>query len=167
MGSSPRPMPRPEPSPLARALGRLPSGVYVVTARRGDQPVGFLGSFVQQVAFDPPTVILSVGNEREQLPDLRSCGRFALSVVAAASPGLMGPFLRRLPEGKSPFDGLEVLRTAAGMPVLAGALAWLDCRITAEQPAGDHVTLFGVVEEARMLAEGEPRVHLRRNGLNY
>jgi flavin reductase (DIM6/NTAB) family NADH-FMN oxidoreductase RutF len=160
-------MARPEPAPLARALGRIPSGVYVVTTARAGAPVGFVGSFVQQVAFEPPTVVLSVALGRDQLPDLRATGRFALSVVGEGEAALMGPFLKRLPDGATPFDGLATARTRSGLVVLADALAWLDCRVAGEHAAGDHVVLFGVVEEAQLNREGEPRVHLRRNGLAY
>ncbi|MBL8863593.1 MAG: flavin reductase family protein [Planctomycetes bacterium] len=160
-------MTRPEPTPLARALGRLPSGVYVVTSRRGAAPVGFVGSFVQQVAFEPPTVVLAVGQERDQLPDLRATGRFALSVLGTGDQALMSPFLKRLAPGATPFDGLALERTGSGLVVLAASLAWLDCRIEGERAAGDHVVLFGVVEEAALNHEGDPRVHVRRNGLSY
>jgi len=160
-------MPRPEPSPLARALGRIPSGVYVVSAQRSGAPIGFIGSLVQQVAFEPPTVVLAVGRDREQLADLRTTGRFALSIVGEGDQALMGPFLKRLPDGASPFDGLELERTRTGLTVLVRALAWLDCRIAGERPTGDHVVIFGEVEEARLAREGDPRTHLRRNGLTY
>lgn len=160
-------MTRTEPTPLARALGRLPSGVYIVTTLRAGAPVGFVGSFVQQVAFEPPTLVLAVANDREQLADLRKTGRFALSVLGSGDQALMSPFLKRLPEGASPFDGLAVARSRSGLPVLEAALAWLDCRIAGEHAAGDHTVLFGVVEEAQLVREGDPRIHLRRNGLGY
>jgi len=90
-------MPRPGPTPLARALGRIPSGIYIVTTLRSGAPVGFLGSLVQQVAFEPPTIVLAVGNDREHLLDLRAAGRFALSVLGESDQALMGAFLKRLP----------------------------------------------------------------------
>lgn len=160
-------MPRTEPSPLARALGRLPSGVYVVSALRAGSPVAFVGSLVQQVAFEPPTLVLAVAHDREQLPDLRETGRFALSILGSGDQALMSPFLKRLAPGATPFDGLALAKTASGLTVLADALAWLDCRISDERPAGDHTVLFGVVEDGRLLREGDPRVHLRKSGLGY
>lgn len=160
-------MSRPEPTPLARALGRVPSGVYVVTTLRSGAPVGFVGSFVQQVAFEPPTLILAVAHEREQLADLRHTGRFALSILGHGDQALMSAFLRKLAPGATPFDALPVAKTRAGLTILEGALAWIDCRITGERAAGDHTVLFGVAEEATVLRDGEPRVHVRKNGLGY
>lgn len=160
-------MPDPAASPIARALGRIPSGLFVVTTVRDGRPVGFLGSFVMQMGFAPPTVCVGVAKERAQLADLRRAGRFALSILDPRSRGLMTPFLRKLQGDESPFEGLSLASTRAGSPVLADALAWVDCRITGEHATGDHVVVFGEVTEGALLREGEPSAHLRRNGLGY
>lgn len=160
-------MPEPALSPIARALGRVPSGLFIVTTASAGLPIGFLGSFVMQMGFEPPTVCVGVGAQRPQLADLRRSGRFALSILDPRSRGLIAPFLRRPSESESPFDGLSLLHSAAGSPVLADALAWVDCRITGEHPTGDHVVLFGEVTEGALLREGDPSTHLRKSGLAY
>jgi len=160
-------MPSAEPPPFARALGRIPSGLFVVTTRSGGQPVGFVASFVQQVGFEPPTVCVAVGKERSPLEALRASGSFGISVLDAASEKLMGRFFKKYGPGEGPFDGLEVLDTDGGAPVLAGALAWLDCRVCGEHALADHVVVFGEVTGGELAREGDPSVHLRRNGLSY
>lgn len=160
-------MPPVDHSPLSRALGRVPAALYVVSTLRAGEPVGFVGSLVQQVGFEPPMLCLAVAREREPLRDLRACGRFSLSLLDAASRSRIGPFLKHAAPGSSPFDGLALGRTPAGLPYLAEGLAWFDCRIVSEHEGGDHVVLFAVVEAAATLREGEPHVHLRRNGLAY
>lgn len=155
------------PSPIATALGRIPSGLYIVTTSAKERPIGFLGSFVQQVGFEPPTVSVSFGKERSHLDECLASGRFGLSILDSASQGLMRSFLRRLNAGESPFDGLNVVRSRAGTPVLADALAWLDCTIRGRHDLGDHTVLFGEVVEASVQRAGDPYVHLRKNGLTY
>ena len=157
----------PEGSPLARALGRIPSGLFVVSTLRDGKPVGFLGSFVMQMGFAPPTVCVGVGKSRPQLEDMRRSGRFALSILDSPSRSLMSAFLRKLPAGASPFDGLSVRSAGSGSPVLTEALAWVDCRITGEYETPDHVTVFGEVVEGEILREGPPSMHVRKNGLDY
>lgn len=158
---------RPDPSPLARALGRIPCGLFLATVETPDGPVGFVASFVQQVGFEPPTVALAVGKARGPLEALRSSGRFALSILDKPSSGIMGGFFKPLPEGQTPFDGHELHRTEAGSTVFAGALGWLDCQVSGEHETGDHVVVFGVVTEGSLQREGDPSVHLRANGLGY
>ena len=156
-----------QPTPLAQALGRIPTGLYVVTTLREERPLGFVGSFVMQVGFEPPLLSVAVAKEREHLAAIRAHGRFAVSVLDAASQGAMSAFFRKHEPGRTAFDQLEHRASPAGLPILAGALAWLDCRVTGEHVGGDHVVLFGEVEHGELLRAGDPSIHLRKNGLGY
>jgi len=151
-----------ELSPLALALGRVPTGLYIVTTRVGETPLGFVGSFVVQVGFEPPTVCVAIGSGRTHLAAVRESGRFAVSILDGASQGLMGAFFKG-----DAFERVEHVDSPGGMPVLPGALAWLDCAVSGEHGVGDHVVVFGTVEHAALQREGDPSVHLRRNGLGY
>lgn len=157
---------------IGPALGRLASGLFIVTTRdeRG-HPMGFLGSFVQQVSLDPPTVMVAVAKGREHLDAIRAAGRFGVSVLGEEDKGLMKPFFKK-PEDGSPFDDVAHGSApdgakGAGSPVLEDALAWFDCRVAGEHNAGDHVVVFGVVESGARAREGEPLTHTRKNGLRY
>jgi flavin reductase (DIM6/NTAB) family NADH-FMN oxidoreductase RutF len=120
-----------------------------------------------QVGFSPPVVSVAIGQSREHLAAIRANGRFCVSVLDGASQKLMGPFLKRHEPGRSAFDQLEHRPSPAGLPVLAGALAWLDCRVSGEHATGDHVVVFGLVEHGELLRPGDPAVHLRKSGLEY
>jgi flavin reductase (DIM6/NTAB) family NADH-FMN oxidoreductase RutF len=152
----------PEIPPLARALGRIPCGLYVVTSLAGARPVGFVASLLMQTGFRPPTLGVAVSPERAVLGALRESGRFSVSILDRDSRALMGRFF-----GKGePFVGLDLVETG-GPPALAGALAWLSCRVVGEHGLGDHVLVFGEVEHGATLRDGDPAVHLRKDGLGY
>ncbi len=155
------------PSPLARALGRIPTGLYLVTTPSPEGPLGFLGSFVMQVGLEPPVVCVAVGHARAHLEAIRASGTFGVSVLDGASKGLMNRFFGKLPDGEGPFDGQRLAHGALGSPLFEDALATFECRLTGEHDAGDHVVLFGEVTEGRLAREGDPAVHLRKNGLGY
>lgn len=154
-------------SPLAAALGRIPTGLYLVTTATDDGPVGFVGSFVMQLGFEPPTVGVAVGRGRGPLEAIRATGRFALSVLDGPSSGLMGPFFKKYEGGESPFDGLNVEAAPGGSPIFPEALAWLECTVSGEHELGDHVVVFGEVQDGAQARAGDPSVHLRKNGLGY
>jgi len=158
--------PSPNLDSVGAALGRIPSGLFIVTTLTGDgQPLGFLGSFVQQMALDPPTVAVAVGKDRDHLDAIRSSKRFAVSILGEDDKGLMKPFFKK-PEDGSPFDDVET-HAPTSAPVLKDALAWIDCRLAGEHDAGDHIVVFGVVESAAKSRDGEPLTHTRKNGLKY
>ena len=153
---------------LARALGRIPSGLFIASTLDADgAPLGFLASFVQQVGFDPPTVCVAVGTDRDHLQAIRASGRFAVSVLDEDSKGAMKRFFGKLPEGEGPFDGLATSTPQDGPPVLDEALAWVTCEVSGEHSVDDHVIVFGRVTAGDQGHEGEPLVHTRKNGLSY
>jgi len=152
---------------IGPALGRVSSGLFIVTTRdESGAPLGFLGSFVQQVALSPPTVCVAIGADREHLAQVRREGRFGVSVLGEDDKGLMKHFFKGPGDG-SPFDDVEHEAAPGGTPILKDALAWLECRMTGEHDAGDHVVVFGVVDAGRLQGDAAPLTHTRKNGLRY
>ncbi len=156
-------MTRPEPTPLARALGRVPSGLYIVSCDVDGASSGFLASFLVQCGFEPPSIVVAVAKDRPHLAALRSSSPFGVSILDAASRGLMAPFLK----SDEPFAGLATAKGPGGSLHLVEALAWLECRASTSCDAGDHVLVVAAVEAGGLLHEGEPLSHLRKNGLSY
>lgn len=154
-------------SPLARALGRIPCGLYVVATSTAEGPAGFVGSFVMQVGFDPPTVMVATGKSRGPLEAIRTSRHFALSILDDRSRDVMGAFFQKHDPGQGPFDALATAAAPAGSPVLTDALAWLECELSGEHDCGDHIALFGRVTAAAVQREGDPAIHLRADGLGY
>ncbi|QDV10076.1 Diflavin flavoprotein A 1 [Planctomycetes bacterium Poly30] len=163
------PSPADSDTSIGAALGRVPSGLFIVTTVDANgAAMGFLGSFVQQMAFTPPTVAVAVSKERGHLDAIRASKRFAISVLGENDKGLMKPFFKKPGDG-SPFDDVasHVPGDGQGAPVLSDALAWLECRLAGEHNAGDHIVVFGVVQSASKTREGEPLTHTRKDGLKY
>jgi len=152
-----------EISPLAQALGRIPCGLYIVSTQTDGKPMGLLGSLLMQVGFDPPTVCVAVGKGRDHLDAMLEHGSFAVSILDADSSGLMTPFFK----SETPFEGLATKATESGCLVLTDALAWFECKIDAAHEGGDHVIVFGEAVAGETLREGDPKIHLRKNGLGY
>ena len=153
---------------VGRALGRLPSGVYILTARQGSQSLAMMASWVQQAAFDPPAVSVAIAKDRPVREVLQKSGQFALAVVADGDSAIMRKYARGVPPGQDPFDGVETTQTRAGLPIPKSALAYLDCRVLKSFDfGGDHEVCVARVEHGELLREGEPFTHVRGNGFHY
>ena len=70
---------------LAAALGRIPSGLFVLTARHGKHETGMLASWVQQAGFKPPMLTTAVQRDRFICDWIRASGRFTLNQIATGS----------------------------------------------------------------------------------
>lgn len=161
----------PDSSDLAAVLGRVPSGLFILTAKNaaGDE-TGMLASWVQQAGFEPPSVTVAVKQGRYLNDWLAEGPRAALSLVGESQKELLGHFGKGFEPGEDAFDGLEVARTSDGLPVLAEALGWLAGNVTGSVDAGDHtIYVVGLTEAGRgpRLDDEQPWVHLRKNGLGY
>jgi len=152
---------------LAAALGRVPSGLFILTVAGADGPTGMLASWVQQCSFDPPQLSLAVKPGRPAADRLTDGAAFVLNILPAGQTDLLKHFGKGFGPGEPAFTGLDGYATAEGVPVLRAALAHLDCRVAGRFKAGDHDLVIGRVVAARLHADGPPAVHVRKSGEHY
>jgi len=155
------------PSHLAGVLGRLPSGLFVLTARRGDQETGMLASWVMQAGFEPPMVTVALRQDR-LLADWLSHGvPFALNLLAEDQKSLVAHFGRAAEANPRIFAGVEITRTTDGLPVLEGTIGYLECTPAGSIDSGDHRVFLAHVLAGSLGNGRQPLVHIRKNGLKY
>ena len=152
--------------PWAAALGRIPSGLFIVTLRRGDDETGMLASWVQQCSFEPPQLSLAVKKGRWLASWLTQGEPFIVNVLDDTQTDMIVHFGRGFSRGEAAFTGLEIERCEGGV-VLSDALAVLECRVESMTPAGDHDLYVARVVGGRVLNEGHSMVHIRKSGLHY
>ncbi len=153
--------------PIALALGKVPSGIFILTVSRGEAETGMLASWVQQCAFEPPQVTVAVKQGRH-LGDLLAAGAgLTINILDDTQTDMVIHFGRGFEPGAAAFEGLEVQRRPGLPPILSESLAYLDCQVTARHAAGDHELFVCTVRDGAVLNEGRPMVHIRRSGFHY
>jgi flavin reductase (DIM6/NTAB) family NADH-FMN oxidoreductase RutF len=152
---------------LAGAMGRVPSGLFILTVRNGTQETGMLASWVQQCSFEPPQLTCAVRRDRALLEWLTPGAPFTLNVLDEDQTDLLVHFGKGFGPCQPAFNGLDVERPNGAAPVLLDALAYLDCRVVQRHAVGDHELIVGRAITGRVLSEGKPMVHIRKNGLRY
>ncbi|MDB5308930.1 MAG: dfa3 [Gemmataceae bacterium] len=149
------------------ALGRVPSGLFIVTARHREQETGMLSSWVQQCSFSPPQLSAAFAKDRWVLDWLTDGAPFTVNVVPEGEKKLVAHFGKGFGPGEPAFEGLEVMRESDTAPVLLAAHAYLNCRVTHRYDAGDHVLVIGRVVSGAVLHDARPATHVRRSGKHY
>src|ERR1700674_4336404 len=96
--------------PLYAALGRVPSGLFIVTARHGDAETGMLASWVQQCSFNPPQVSIALRADRPIAAWLTPDAIFAINVLDDGQTDMIGHFGRGYDLDEAAFHGLEITR---------------------------------------------------------
>ena len=153
---------------IGKALGRIPSGLFIVTART-DHAEGMLGSWVMQASFEPPQVTVALSKDRGLAQLIDASGFFAISILGQDDGGLMKPFFKTPEEGEDIFAPLnsEDREEAGNAPVLLDAHAWLSCKLEKKMEAGDADIYLGTVLDGKRLKEADPKVHVREDGFKW
>jgi flavin reductase (DIM6/NTAB) family NADH-FMN oxidoreductase RutF len=154
-------------STLAAAVGKIPSGLFIVTTVLNGRKEGYLGSWIQQASFSPLLISIALRSGRPCYEAIKSHGRFCVNVIGAKNGGVMKPFWN--PDSTpDPFAGLEQETTARGNVVLKNALAAFECELRASIAPGDHEIIYAEVVEGHLIqGEDKPLTHVRKSGLSY
>jgi flavin reductase (DIM6/NTAB) family NADH-FMN oxidoreductase RutF len=140
-------------------MGNFTTGVVVVTARTPDgRPCGLTANSVASVSLDPLLVLVCVDREAASHACIVDGGAFALSILEGGHEALARRF--SADDRSTRFEDVDYRVEVTGSPVLADALAWLDCRIRDVHAAGDHSIVVGEVVGCDARA-GDPLVFFR------
>lgn len=140
------------------AMASLASGVAVITARRADgAPCGLAATSVSSYSSSPPSLLASVGHRSRCHDALVGCERFGVHILHAGEEHVARAFAS---SAERKFDGLD-WRWDGEVPELAGSLAYLRCRRSADFGHHDHTVLIGDIEGGR-LQPVEPLLYARR-----
>ncbi|MDK3018913.1 flavin reductase family protein [Pseudodonghicola flavimaris] len=139
-----------DPRVFRDALGHYASGITVITGRQDAAPVGFTCQSFYSVSLEPPLISFSVKQASNSWPRIRPSGRFAVNMLSADQEALSNGFAS---SSGDRWSGVDWTESAAGNPLIAGALLQIDCEIFAEHEAGDHRLVIGRVLQ---LATADP-----------
>lgn len=123
------------------ALGQFTTGVTLITVAGQSGPMGFIANSFSSLSIDPPLVMWSLARASRRFAHFATAAQFSIHVLGQDQADLLHRFSR---DGAG-FAGLDYSATAAGVPVLARALARFDCTLHANYDGGDHVILVGLV----------------------
>lgn len=126
------------------ALARVCTPVTVVTAQADGRPHGTTVSSFSSLSLDPPLVLISLDRGSDLLTVIRTSGRFGVNVLSFGQQDVASAFARK---GGDKFAGIA-WHMDHQLPRLCGSGGWIACRTDRLVPAGDHVIVIGLVQDA-------------------
>jgi 3-hydroxy-9,10-secoandrosta-1,3,5(10)-triene-9,17-dione monooxygenase reductase component len=128
-------------------MGHFVTGVTVVTTLDDGRPVGITVNALSSVSLDPPLVMVAVDRTRRITPALRATGRFAVNILSEDQQALSDCFAGApVTPDREAFCGAAWRQGPAGLPLLEGAIATLECTTVETIGAGDHDLLVARVD---------------------
>ncbi len=129
-----------------QVLGHFATGVTVVTTNNQGKIGGLTVNAFCSVSLDPPLVLVCVDMQSNTLQLIREGKNFAVNILADEQEHLSRCFAVPSVERYENFCHAGYTTAATGAPVLDGTLAFVDARVVAEYPGGDHIIFLGQVE---------------------
>jgi flavin reductase (DIM6/NTAB) family NADH-FMN oxidoreductase RutF len=140
-------------------VGAFATGVTVVTTRGEDHAYGMTANAFSSVSLDPPLVLVCVITQSEGREHIQRNRCFAVNILGVEQEPISRYFASRdRPRGRDAFQEVPHRIATSGSPIIAGAIAYLDCRLHAEHESGDHLIFIGEVLELGFTPESEPLV---------
>jgi flavin reductase (DIM6/NTAB) family NADH-FMN oxidoreductase RutF len=130
-----------------RALGGFGTGVALVAADDAQgRSHGMIINSLTSVSLNPPIMLWCLANASAAFDVFTSCRAFSLNILRSGDEAMAQQFSRK---GDRILTPDQICRLETGAPVLAAAIASLDCRIRMRQPMGDHEVIYGDVAAYR------------------
>jgi 3-hydroxy-9,10-secoandrosta-1,3,5(10)-triene-9,17-dione monooxygenase reductase component len=136
-------------------FGHFATGVTVVTAMDGSEPVGLAANSFTSLSLDPPLVLFCVARSSTTWPRIERARTFAVNILGEDHEAVSRLFAER---GADRFAATPWHSGVSGSPVLDDAIAYIDCSFEAEHPGGDHRIVVGRVVDVDMREGARPLI---------
>lgn len=149
-------------------LRQFPYGLYAVTVAAGGDDHAMTANWVTQAAFEPPMVAVAVENTAKTIGLIRDAHHFAVCLLHDGQRDLAGKLGRTSDQAPQKLKGIKTKPApVSGAPVLVDCVGWVECRVVATLPAGDHTLVLGEVVEAGMENAAATPLTLQAAGFKY
>lgn len=139
------------------AMSHFASGVTVVTTEHEGKPFGMTVAAFSSLSLHPPLVLVCVEKTVKTHDAIAGAGKFGVSILNSRQTDVSNRFASR---AEDKFAGTEIVHGELGLPLIAGAITRLECRVTEKLEGGDHTIFVGEVVGTQT-EEGEPLVYYR------
>lgn len=138
-------------------MAHFATGVTVVAARHGPLLAGMTASAIATISIDPPILMASIARKAETHGAIIGSHAFAVSVLAEDQRELADCFAQPTTATKlTRFCDAAWHEAETGSPILEGALAYFDCRLTERHDGGDHTIFLGEIVAAGYREDAAP-----------
>ena len=146
---------------LRAVVRECASGVAIITVAWEGILHGMTATSFTTVSFRPPIILVCMHHLSRTHRFIQASANFAINFLTENQFQWSERFAGRQPEIDDRFAGIRLVTGVTGAPILADCLAWLECRVTASHPAGDHTIFVADVVAGNLGNSGRPLIYYR------
>ena len=141
------------------AIEMMRTGLYIVTTKHFERMAGCTIAWGCRTSVDPPMILVCISPKRTTCSVVMESGNFCLNILGEDGLEIAKTFGFKSSADVNKFGGLKYEIKTSGAPVLADAVAYVDCRVFESYSAGDHYIVLGEVVEAAVQRDGAPKIY--------
>lgn len=149
-----------------KALRKIVHGVYVVGVKQDSKLNAFTATWITQVSFKPPLVVVGVSKDALSYQMIEASRVFVINFLGSDQKLLAQHFLKPAHLGGNKLEGVKFHLGKTGAPILEEAVAYVECEVRDIHPGGDHAVVIGEVVEAGVHRDVDP-LTLKGTGWQY
>lgn len=148
-----------DPAAFRQVLSAYPTGVCVVSALDNDgRPAGMVVGSFTSVSLDPPLVGFFPDKKSTSWPQIEAAGHFCVNVLGSDQKDICRAVAAK---GEDKWVGVEYAISDHKLPVIANAIACIECKLYSVTEAGDHWFVLGEVLRLESTREVDPMLFHR------
>jgi flavin reductase (DIM6/NTAB) family NADH-FMN oxidoreductase RutF len=129
-----------------RLLRKLTYGLYVLTAKDGDDLGAATVSWLSQSSFEPPMVMVAIRGDSHIHRIVDKSRAFAVNLVAKDQKQIASAFFRTTTVEEGGMSGHAIKAgPETGSPILTEAPGWFEAKVTDMLKRGDHTVFVAEV----------------------
>ncbi len=143
------------------AMGRLPTGVSIISTNIGEQLYGFTASSFTSLSLDPMLVLFCLSKKVSSAAAFSLSTKFAISVLAEDQEAISHHFAK--PHIDKFLYQPYKLTERTECPVILGAITWIECNKVSEYDGGDHIIFTGEVIAIHINNSKNPLIYFSKD----
>jgi flavin reductase (DIM6/NTAB) family NADH-FMN oxidoreductase RutF len=149
-------------APFLRAMRELVGGVAIISAGAGSDRTGLTATSVSALSAEPPRLLVCINQTSSTWAALQENPRFGVNLLAEGHRALADRFAGRDGvKSAARYEGTLWDTLVTGAPILADALAALDCEVEETISRHSHVIVLGRVKAVRIRRDAAALVYWR------
>lgn len=137
-------------------LQNLINGVVIVTTMSGDKINGMTCAWATQVAWEPPLVMVSIGNKSYTNELIKQSKVFAVNVLNKDQIEIAKQFGLKSGRAKDKFENIGYSQKTTGSPILNDVVTYFDCKLHSTLDVIDHTLFIGEILDSAKISSIDP-----------
>lgn len=150
-----------DPDLFRQVMSQFATGITIVTTRAGEEIHGLTANSFCSVSLEPPLVLVCVDKSAHSHDLIAAGHNFAVNILKASQENLARRFATNNLPADERFAEIPFRAEITGAPILLESLGWLDCRLFAMHPGGDHTIYVGEVLALGRNQDDEPLLYFQ------